>query len=156
MCGLRGALVSVVAFRAWGHGFKSTYGCPHILQKPSISPRLFGQCTLNIYVPFTIYYWLLYPCFHQNSIHTGWAIGLCDFLVRTSPFHLYVYARRSDASLCTWDLPCLGRLGPSHCRKWAFSIFLNLFVYCHWTQFLTFEPHYRWCFLVKNGSNFTC
>ena len=51
---LRGAVVSVVAFWAKGRGFKSTHGCSHTVQKPSISPRLFGQCTLNISLSFTI------------------------------------------------------------------------------------------------------
>ena len=51
VCGLRGAVVSVVAFKAKGRGFKSTHGCSHIVPKPSISPALFGQCTLNIYLP---------------------------------------------------------------------------------------------------------
>ena len=36
-------------------GFKSTHGCSHTVQKPSISPALYGQCTLNIYLPFTIF-----------------------------------------------------------------------------------------------------
>ena len=52
--GPRGTVVSVVAFKANGRGFKSTHGCSHTVQKPSISPRLFGQCTLNICLPFTI------------------------------------------------------------------------------------------------------
>ena len=56
VCGLRGAVVSVVAFWAKGRGFKSTHGCSHTVQKLSISPRLFGQCTLNISLPFTIYH----------------------------------------------------------------------------------------------------
>ena len=34
------------AFWAKGRGFKSTHGCSHTVQKSSISPRLFGQCTL--------------------------------------------------------------------------------------------------------------
>ena len=51
VCGLRGAVVSVVAFWAKGRGFKSTHGCSHTMQKPSISPRLFGQCTLIISLP---------------------------------------------------------------------------------------------------------
>ena len=52
--GLCDAVVSAVAFRAKGRGFKSTHGCSHTMKKPSISPRLFGQCTLNIYLHFTI------------------------------------------------------------------------------------------------------
>ena len=54
LCGLHGAVVSVVAFWAKSRGFKSTHGCSHTVQKPSISPRLFGQCTLNISLPFEI------------------------------------------------------------------------------------------------------
>ena len=46
------SVVSVVAFRPKGRLFKSTRGCSHIVQKPWISPRLFCQCTLNIYLPF--------------------------------------------------------------------------------------------------------
>ena len=56
VCGLRGAVVNVVAFKAKGRGFKSTHGFSHTMQKPSISPALFGQCKLNIYLPFTILY----------------------------------------------------------------------------------------------------
>ena len=52
--GLRDVVVSAVAFRAKGRGFKSTHGCSHTMKKHSISPRLFGKCTLNIYSPFTI------------------------------------------------------------------------------------------------------
>ena len=54
-CGLCGAAVSVVTFKAKGRRFKCSHGCSHIVQKPSISPRLFGQCTLNI---LTIYHLL--------------------------------------------------------------------------------------------------
>ena len=56
VCGLRGAVVSVVAFKTKGRGFKSTHGCSHTVKKPSISHRLFGQCTLNISLLFTIYH----------------------------------------------------------------------------------------------------
>ena len=38
MCGLRGAVVSVVAFKAKGRGFKSTHGCSHTVPKPSFNP----------------------------------------------------------------------------------------------------------------------
>ena len=55
VCGLRGAVVRDVGFKAKGRGFKSTHGCSHTVQKPSISPALFGQCTLNICLPFTIF-----------------------------------------------------------------------------------------------------
>ena len=37
---------SVLHNRVKGRGFKSNHGCSHTVQKPSISPRLFGQCTL--------------------------------------------------------------------------------------------------------------
>ena len=37
------------SIRTKDHGFKSTHGCSHTVKKSSISPRLFGQCTLNIY-----------------------------------------------------------------------------------------------------------
>ena len=60
VCGPRGAVVSVIAFNAEGREFKSTHGCSHTMQKPSISPRLFGQCMLNIYLPFTIKYFIIY------------------------------------------------------------------------------------------------
>ena len=46
ICGLCGAVVSVDSFKAKDHGFKSTHGCSHTVQKPSINPRL------------TIYYYL--------------------------------------------------------------------------------------------------
>ena len=49
VCGLHGTVVSVVTFRVKGHGLKSTHGCSHTVQKP----WLFGQCTLNIYLPLT-------------------------------------------------------------------------------------------------------
>ena len=50
---LCGTVVSVVTFSfRW---FRSTHGCSHTVQRPLISPRLFGQCTLNIYLPFTFY-----------------------------------------------------------------------------------------------------
>ena len=52
--GLRGAVISVVAFRGNGFGFRSIHGCSHTVKKPWISPKIFGQCTLNIYLPFTI------------------------------------------------------------------------------------------------------
>ena len=39
ICGIRGAVVSVVTSRAKGRGFKSEHGCSHTAQKPSISPR---------------------------------------------------------------------------------------------------------------------
>ena len=61
VCGLRGAVVSVVAFWVKGRGFKSTHGCSHTVQKPLISPRLFGQCTWNISLPFTLYHLPQYP-----------------------------------------------------------------------------------------------
>ena len=53
---LRSAVVSLVAFRAKGRGFKSANVGSHNAQKPSISQRLFGQCTLklNVHLPFTI------------------------------------------------------------------------------------------------------
>ena len=50
--GLRDAVVAV-AFRAKDCGFKSTHGCSHTMKKPSINPRLFGQWTLNIYLPYS-------------------------------------------------------------------------------------------------------
>ena len=55
VCGFRGALVIFVAFRQKGRGFKSTHGCSDTVQKPLFSPRLFGQWTLSIYLPFTIF-----------------------------------------------------------------------------------------------------
>ena len=62
VCGLRGAMVSVVVFWAKGRGFKSAHCCSHTVQKPSISPKLFGQCTLNSSLLFTIYHLLsTYP-----------------------------------------------------------------------------------------------
>ena len=54
VCGLCGAMVGYVAFRVQGRGFKSTHGCSHTVQKSLICPRIFGQCTLNISLPFTI------------------------------------------------------------------------------------------------------
>ena len=51
---LRSAVVSLVAFRAKGRGFKSANGCRYVVQKPSTCFSLFGQCLLNIYLPFTI------------------------------------------------------------------------------------------------------
>ena len=41
-----------VALYAKGCGFKSAHGYCRTVQKPSISPWLFGQCTLNIYPVF--------------------------------------------------------------------------------------------------------
>ena len=38
VCGFRGAVVSVVSFKAKGCGFKSTHFCSHTVQKRSISP----------------------------------------------------------------------------------------------------------------------
>ena len=38
MCSLCGTVVSVVAFKVKGRGFKSTHGCSHTVQKPSINP----------------------------------------------------------------------------------------------------------------------
>ena len=46
-CDLHGGVVSVVAFRVKGHGFKSIHCRSHTLQKPSISPSLFRQCRLK-------------------------------------------------------------------------------------------------------------
>ena len=54
-CGLPGAVVSVVAFKAEGRGFKSTHGCSHTVRKPWISHRLFCHCTFNIYLPLYHY-----------------------------------------------------------------------------------------------------
>ena len=55
VCGLRNAVVCVVGSKAKGRGFKSTHDCSHTVQKPTISPWLFGQCAFNIYLPFIIY-----------------------------------------------------------------------------------------------------
>ena len=68
VCGLHGAVVSVVAFKAKGRGFKSTHGCSHTVQKPSISPRLFSQCTYiyTYHLPFTINY-VWHQCSHSFS-----------------------------------------------------------------------------------------
>ena len=55
-CGLRGAMVSVVAFRADGRGIKSTHSCSHTVQKPSINLRPVSQWTLKYtyHLPYSL------------------------------------------------------------------------------------------------------
>ena len=56
-CGLRGAMVSVVALKAKGRGFKWVqiyqWLFKHRAEALPCGPRLFSECTLNIYFPFT-------------------------------------------------------------------------------------------------------
>ena len=61
MCGLRGAVVSVVAFKVKGRGLKHIHGCSLTVQKkPSISSRIFCQCTLKYILPtYHLYCFLL-------------------------------------------------------------------------------------------------
>ena len=61
-----------VALYAKGCEFKSAHGCCCAVQKPSISPWLFGQCTLNIYPVYIYWYYevhiiiLIYWFYHVH------------------------------------------------------------------------------------------
>ena len=99
-----------VAFRVKGRGFKSTHSCSHTVQKPSISPRLFCQCTLNICFPFTIYplpkqaYTNKWNTFCMPLIHMQNAVKIITMSIKGLLLHvLQNYLNSFEYDPCTYS-----------------------------------------------------